>query len=113
MGRAKILDSDQCSQCTLCLHDCFVEFIEGKIQADSSNTCWHMNSFSFNKQVGNLRPGMSILIHAGTGGTGQAAINVASHFGCTIFTTVGSREKWDFIRNNFPQIHHSHIGMEL
>ena len=38
---------------------------------------------------GNLQPGESILIHSGTGGIGQAAINIALSMDCEIYTTVG------------------------
>ncbi|XP_065209087.1 fatty acid synthase-like [Planococcus citri] len=58
----------------------------------------------------NLKPGSSVLIHAGSGGIGQAAINICLHYNCTIFTTVGSSEKVKFIRKTFPQIPESHIG---
>lgn len=37
----------------------------------------------------NLQRGESILIHSGTGGVGQAAINIALSFDCEIYTTVG------------------------
>ncbi|KOB74668.1 Uncharacterized protein OBRU01_08713, partial [Operophtera brumata] len=40
--------------------------------------------------VGQMQRGESILIHAGSGGVGQAAINVALHYGCEVFTTVDS-----------------------
>lgn len=53
---------------------------------------------------GNLKKGESILIHSGAGGVGQAAINIATHYGCTIFTTVGSLEKREFIKNTFPHV---------
>ena len=53
---------------------------------------------------GRLLPGESILIHAGTGAVGQAAINLALSMGCTIFTTVGTRAKREFIRKKFPSI---------
>ncbi|XP_065216376.1 fatty acid synthase-like [Planococcus citri] len=58
----------------------------------------------------NLKEGSSILIHAGSGGIGQAAINICLHYKCNIFTTVGTREKVEFIRKTFPQIPESHIG---
>ena len=57
-----------------------------------------------------LESGQSVLIHAGSGGVGQAAISVALAHGCEVFTTVGTQEKRDFIRNNFPQIQDDHIG---
>lgn len=53
---------------------------------------------------GNLKRGQSVLIHAGSGGIGQAAINVCLHYGCNIFTTVGTKEKREFIIECFPEI---------
>lgn len=46
---------------------------------------------------GRMRRGESILIHAGSGGVGQAAIRLAGHFGLEVFTTVGSDEKRKFL----------------
>ncbi|VEN45265.1 unnamed protein product [Callosobruchus maculatus] len=57
-----------------------------------------------------MKRGDSILIHSGTGGIGQAAIRVALYEGCTVYTTVGTREKRDFLRKEFPQINVNHIG---
>lgn len=54
--------------------------------------------------VGQVQRGESILIHAGSGGVGQAAINVALHYGCEVFTTVGTAEKRAFIKKLFPQL---------
>ncbi|CAG9798221.1 unnamed protein product [Chironomus riparius] len=59
---------------------------------------------------GKMRKGESILIHAGSGGVGQAAISVALHAGLTVFTTVGSKEKRDFLKKTFPKLTDSHIG---
>ncbi|XP_014239844.1 fatty acid synthase-like [Cimex lectularius] len=59
---------------------------------------------------GKLQPGESILIHAGTGGVGQAAINIALSYGCTIFTTVGTVEKKNFLLQHFPQLNVKNIG---
>nr|WRO29226.1 FAS2 protein [Tuta absoluta] len=60
--------------------------------------------------VGQIQRGESILIHAGSGGVGQAAINVALHHGCEVFTTVGTAEKRAFIKKLFPQLKDSNIG---
>ncbi|XP_045539247.1 fatty acid synthase-like [Papilio machaon] len=60
--------------------------------------------------VAQLQRGESVLIHAGSGGVGQAAINVALHYGCEVFTTVGTPEKRAFIKKLFPQLKDSHIG---
>lgn len=53
---------------------------------------------------GKMRKGESILIHAGSGGVGQAAISVALHAGLTVYTTVGSKEKRDFLKKTFPKV---------
>ncbi|XP_046964445.1 fatty acid synthase-like [Vanessa cardui] len=60
--------------------------------------------------IGQIKRGESILIHAGSGGVGQAAINVALHYGCEVFTTVSTPEKRAFIKRIFPQLKDSHIG---
>jgi len=59
---------------------------------------------------GKMKKGDKILIHSGTGGIGQAAIYLALHEGCEIFTTVGTVEKRQFIRETFPSIPEDHIG---
>ncbi|GAB0090084.1 Fatty acid synthase [Sergentomyia squamirostris] len=59
---------------------------------------------------GKMKKGESILIHAGAGGIGQAAISVAHSAGLTVFTTVGSQEKREFLKNKFPQLTDRHIG---
>ncbi|KAI4502501.1 hypothetical protein M0802_002413 [Mischocyttarus mexicanus] len=58
----------------------------------------------------NLFKGAKILIHAGSGGIGQAAINLALAQDCEIFVTVGTQEKRSFIRKTFPSIDENHIG---
>lgn len=40
-----------------------------------------------------LRPGETVLIHAGAGGIGQAAITLSMHIGAIPLVTVGSEEK--------------------
>ena len=59
---------------------------------------------------GGLLPKESVLIHAGSGGVGQAAISVCLARGCQVFTTVGSQEKREFLLKEFPQLQESHIG---
>ncbi|KAL1414012.1 hypothetical protein MTO96_030752 [Rhipicephalus appendiculatus] len=54
---------------------------------------------------GGMQPGESVLIHSGSGGVGQAAISIALSMGCTVFTTVGSYEKRDFLKRRFPALH--------
>ncbi|KAI1149132.1 polyketide synthase [Nemania diffusa] len=47
----------------------------------------------------NLRAGESILVHAGSGGLGIAAITLAQRIGATVYTTAGSKTKRDYIIN--------------
>jgi len=42
-------------------------------------------------EIGKLRAGQRVLIHAGSGGVGSVAIQLAHHLGATVFTTVGQR----------------------
>ena len=46
---------------------------------------------------GNLRPGQKVLIHAGAGGVGSIAIQLAKHLGATVATTA-SASNLDFVR---------------
>lgn len=59
---------------------------------------------------GKMQRGESILIHAGSGGVGQAAISVALAHGLTVYTTVGSKEKREFIKTTFPQLTDANIA---
>ncbi|MCI0492434.1 MAG: SDR family NAD(P)-dependent oxidoreductase, partial [Planctomycetes bacterium] len=50
-------------------------------------------------RLAQLRPGERVLIHAGAGGVGLAAIQIAQQIGAEIFATAGSDEKRDFLRS--------------
>ncbi|MFI9387104.1 SDR family NAD(P)-dependent oxidoreductase [Kutzneria sp. NPDC052558] len=47
--------------------------------------------------LGRLRAGESVLIHAGAGGVGMAAVQLARHVGAEVFATA-SPAKWDTLR---------------
>ncbi|MCC3773905.1 type I polyketide synthase [Streptomyces sp. UNOB3_S3] len=49
------------------------------------------------KDLAGLRAGQSILVHAGAGGVGMAAIQLARHLGAEVFATA-SEAKWDTLR---------------
>ncbi|XP_022124139.2 fatty acid synthase [Pieris rapae] len=57
-----------------------------------------------------LLPGMSILVHGGTGALAQAAISIALAFDCEVFTTVSDLKKKQFVKKLFPQLQDDHIG---
>ena len=48
--------------------------------------------------LGRLRKGERVLIHAASGGVGQAAVQIAQHIGAEIFATAGSDEKRAFLK---------------
>jgi NADPH:quinone reductase-like Zn-dependent oxidoreductase len=58
-------------------------------------------------EVARLRTGQSILIHAASGGVGQAAIMLAQNIGAEIFATVGSIVKRQLLieKYNIPESH--------
>ncbi|OHB69486.1 MAG: hypothetical protein A2V70_10225 [Planctomycetes bacterium RBG_13_63_9] len=49
-------------------------------------------------RLAHLRPAERVLIHAGAGGVGLAAIQIAQNVGAEIFATAGSDRKRDFLR---------------
>ncbi|XP_062126451.1 fatty acid synthase [Drosophila sulfurigaster albostrigata] len=57
-----------------------------------------------------IRKGKSILIHAGTGGIGLAAIRVALAYNLEVFTTCSTPQKKQFLLDTFPQLKESNIG---
>ncbi|KAM0229998.1 hypothetical protein ACHAPO_009550 [Fusarium lateritium] len=59
-------------------------------------------------QVTRLEKGQSVLIHAGSGGVGQAAIQLAQLVGAEVFTTVGSAAKKNLIQERYG-LDDSHI----
>ncbi|XP_070073185.1 fatty acid synthase-like isoform X3 [Drosophila takahashii] len=60
--------------------------------------------------ITDIRKGKSILIHAGTGGIGLAAIRVALSYNLEVFTTCSTPEKKKFLLEKFPQLKESNIG---
>ena len=59
---------------------------------------------------GRIKKGDKVLIHSGSGGVGQAAISVALHHGCEVFTTVGSMEKREYLKKRFPQLNDANFS---
>lgn len=55
----------------------------------------------------NLKKGQTVLIHAASGGVGQAAIKIAQRIGATIFATVGSSPKRNMLMEKYgiPEEH--------
>jgi fatty acid synthase len=60
-------------------------------------------------QRGRARRGESVFIHSGAGAVGQAAIRIALNLGLTVFTTVSSEAKVDFLLEQFPSLERRRI----
>ena len=56
---------------------------------------------------GRIRAGETVLIHAGSGAVGQAAISIALRHGCRVLTTVGSAAKRQYLQQRFPELDES------
>ncbi|WP_320068416.1 type I polyketide synthase [Micromonospora sp. RTGN7] len=56
-----------------------------------------LTAFYALRDLAGLRSGESVLIHSGAGGVGMAAIQIARHFGSTVYATA-SPGKWDVLR---------------
>jgi acyl transferase domain-containing protein/NADPH:quinone reductase-like Zn-dependent oxidoreductase/surfactin synthase thioesterase subunit/ubiquinone/menaquinone biosynthesis C-methylase UbiE len=50
-------------------------------------------------EVGRLRAGERVLVHAAAGGVGLAAVHIAHALGATVVATAGSDEKRDYLRS--------------
>src|SRR5207244_593528 len=51
------------------------------------------------REVARLRAGETVLIHAGAGGVGLAALQIAQSRGARIFASAGSPEKRELLRS--------------
>lgn len=59
-------------------------------------------------ELARVRPGETVLIHAATGGVGQAALEICQFLGAEIFVTVGSQGKKQFVLDHYP-VREDHI----
>ena len=53
---------------------------------------------------GNLMAGESVLIHSACGGVGLAAMAICQSINCSVFATVGSKDKVDFLLSKYPSM---------
>lgn len=66
----------------------FLSFAEAAALPLDMLTAWHMLVAR-----AQIRPGETVLVHAGGSGVGSAAIQIANLWGATVFATAGSAEK--------------------
>ena len=74
---------------------CDVLPIPGKLSFEEAATLpvVFMTSWHSLKNVARMRKGETILVHAGAGGVGMAAIQIAHHLGCEVIATAGNGVK--------------------
>ncbi|XP_063240366.1 fatty acid synthase isoform X2 [Bacillus rossius redtenbacheri] len=77
---------------------------EWTLEQASTVPCVYATSYYALVVRGRMRPGETLLVHAGSGGVGLASIAIALHMGVTVYTTVGSPEKREFLKRRFPQL---------
>ncbi len=73
---------------------------EGVSMAEAAalpETCFTVWTNVFDRAA--LQPGESLMVHAGAGGIGTTAIQMAAAVGARVFATAGSDEKADFCRS--------------
>ncbi|XP_014482327.1 PREDICTED: fatty acid synthase-like [Dinoponera quadriceps] len=104
--------SDRAISNTLLHHNAISWIIPDEWTLEDAATvpCVYATCYYSLYKYGKIKKGEKVLIHSGSGGIGQAAINLALHEGCEVFTTVGTPEKRQFIRETFPCIPDDHIG---
>ncbi|MER5549078.1 SDR family NAD(P)-dependent oxidoreductase [Streptomyces sp. NPDC002589] len=66
-------------------------------QEAASVSVAYMTAYYGLVDLGGLRPGHKVLIHAGAGGVGSAAVQLARHLGAEVYATA-SPGKWDTLR---------------
>jgi acyl transferase domain-containing protein len=67
------------------------------VQAATLPTAFLTSAYSL-MNVAKIRPGDRVLIHAGTGGVGLAAVQIAQRAGAEIFATAGNESKRAYLR---------------
>ena len=79
-----------------------LDFVQAAALPVTFVTAWHSLV-----QVARLQHGESILIHSASGGTGQAAIQVAQLLGAEVYVTVGFEEKKKLVMDSYgiPEDH--------
>lgn len=73
------------------------------IEAATLPTVFLTAHYALNR-LARIKPGESVLIHAGTGGVGQAAIQIAQRIGAQVFATAGTPEKREMLKR--MGVHH-------
>lgn len=78
-------------------------------------------------QRAGVRAGQTVLVHGGTGGVGHVAVQLAKHFGATVYSTVSGEKAFDIIKgygatpidyktetvNDYVQAHTSGNGFDV
>ena len=81
----------------------FCQFVPRDLSFEEAATIplAHCTAFYALVYIARVHQGQSVLIHAGAGGVGQAAIQIAKHLQVEVFVTVGSTEKGQLIKETY------------
>ncbi|KAI0914186.1 ketoacyl-synt-domain-containing protein [Ustulina deusta] len=71
------------------------------LEAGATMPLAYVTAYQSLVELGRLRHDETVLIHAGAGAVGQAAINLAQMIGAEVYTTVGSTEKKEFLMKEY------------
>ncbi|KAK8108104.1 uncharacterized protein PG998_010117 [Apiospora kogelbergensis] len=63
--------------------------------------CVFMTSYYALVHLARVQKGHTVLVHSAAGGVGNAAIQLCRHLGATVYVTVGTPEKRQFLRETF------------
>ncbi|MCK2148795.1 zinc-dependent alcohol dehydrogenase family protein [Marinobacter alexandrii] len=78
-------------------------------------------------QRAGVKAGQSVLVHGGTGGVGHVAVQLAKHFGATVYSTASGEQAFDILKgygatpidyktetvNDYVQAHTSGAGFDV
>lgn len=60
------------------------------------------------EDLARIQQGKAVLVHAAAGGVGQFAVQIAQHYGATVYATAGTEQKRQYLHEEFG-IPHKHI----
>ena len=50
-------------------------------------------------QRAGVKAGQNVLVHGGTGGVGHVAVQLAKHFGATVYSTASGEKAFDIVKS--------------
>lgn len=95
-GPGKFRTSARCTGDAVCRIPDNMPFTQAASMLARFGAAWQVIS-----EIGRLQAGETILIHAGAGGFGQAAIQISQYIGAEVYATTSSQEKKQILMNEY------------